>query len=135
MRTIQFASTNSIKLEEARALLPGVEAITLDLPEVQSTDPRVVVRHKLHGMTALGLEGPVLVEDTGLMIDSWDGLPGALVKWFVDGWGPERLARLSRTAEGRGAGAEAVSAVGVLDNGHTEVWSGSIRGAHRRTER
>ncbi len=104
MRRIRFASTNPIKLAEAGEIILGLEALTLDLPEIQSTDPAVVVRHKLASVAALGLEDPVIVEDTGLAIDSWDGLPGALVKWFVERWGAAQLAHISHI-DGRGRGA------------------------------
>jgi len=127
MRRIRFASTNPIKLAEAGEIILGLEALTLDLPEIQSTDPAVVVRHKLASVAALGLEDPVIVEDTGLAIDSWGGLPGALVKWFVERWGAAQLAHISHI-DGRGRGAEAVSAVGVLHYGDVRVWSGRIRG-------
>jgi len=127
MPMIRFASTNAIKLEEARALLGEIEPIALDLPEIQSVDPSVVVRHKLAGIAGLGLDGPVLVEDTALVVDAWDGLPGALVKWFVETWGPAGLARRT-LADGGAGGALAVSAVGVLDRGRTGLWTGALRG-------
>ena len=31
---------------------------------------------------------PVLVDDTGLAIRAWNGLPGALIAWFLDTVGP-----------------------------------------------
>jgi non-canonical purine NTP pyrophosphatase (RdgB/HAM1 family) len=127
MREVRFASANPIKLEEAAAIIPAIAPIELDVPEIQSPDPVVVVRDKLASAAGLATDGPVIVEDTGLAFDAWQGLPGALVKWFVERLGPERLARMC-LAEDRAGGAEAVSAIGVVDDGEVRVWTGRVRG-------
>lgn len=126
--TTLFASSNPIKLEEARQVFLDLEALELDAPEIQDTNPLAVVRHKLATVGTLGLEHPVIVEDTGLAIDAWGGLPGALVKWFVGRLGPDGLARISLGHNGEANGAQAVSAVGVYDRGESHTWVGTIRG-------
>ena len=35
--------------------------------------------------------GPVLVDDTGLSIQAWNGLPGAIVVWFLRTVGPQGI--------------------------------------------
>lgn len=126
-QSILLASTNTIKLEESRHIFPTIDAVTLDIPEIQSTDPTLVVAEKLAWIAKKGFDRPVIVEDTGLFIDSWHGLPGALVKWFVEGMGASELSRLARLGGGE-PNAEAVSAVGVFDRGETRIWSGRTRG-------
>ena len=37
------------------------------------------------------LREPVLVDDTGLAVHAWDGLPGALVVWFLGTVGPQGI--------------------------------------------
>nr|WP_245883610.1 non-canonical purine NTP pyrophosphatase [Streptomyces hyaluromycini] len=69
----------------------------------------------------------MLVEDTGLEIDSWSSLPGALVKWFVDGMGAREIARLT-DLQGGGSGAAAVSSVGIAYKGEVQVWTDRIKG-------
>ncbi|AUG78795.1 hypothetical protein CFP65_4028 [Kitasatospora sp. MMS16-BH015] len=127
MSRILLASQNSIKIEETRLVFPEVGTLDLELLEVQHTDPAEVVRHKLAQVRALDLEVPVLVEDTGLAVDAWDGLPGALVKWFVGGLGPARLKELMATP-GAPLGATATSAVGLVHRGDCEVWVGHLAG-------
>ncbi|MEU7756895.1 non-canonical purine NTP pyrophosphatase [Micromonospora sp. NPDC049101] len=121
-----LASQNKIKIEEAREIIPGIEPLDIELTEIQSPDPAVVVRHKLHQVAAAGLTKPVLVEDTGLFVHHWRTLPGALIKWFVEELGTDRLYQ-ALTAEGPTA-ATAVSAVGIVYRDETGVWQGQTTG-------
>ena len=129
MPTVRFASTNAIKLEEARAILPEIEEVRLSLPELQTVDPEVVVRHKLDAVRALDLPRPVLVEDTGLAVEAWAGLPGALVKWFVEELGPREFARIIRagTAQPRALATSVVGLIAADDTVH--VWRGQTSGS------
>ncbi|GGW75788.1 non-canonical purine NTP pyrophosphatase [Streptomyces caelestis] len=127
MVRVLLASQNSIKLEEVRAIFPDTEVLDIDLHEVQATDVSVVVRHKLEQVAALGLPHPVVVEDTGLALEAWDGLPGALIKWFVGHLGAQRLKEVALGAGGP-ARATAVSAVGVVHGGECRVWEGRLDG-------
>jgi len=67
-----------------------VKRLDVDLPEIQSRDPRKIIQNKL--MLARGiLEGqpdPVIVEDTSLYFNAWNdsdrlGLPGPFFKFFL----------------------------------------------------
>ncbi|WP_328499704.1 non-canonical purine NTP pyrophosphatase [Streptomyces sp. NBC_00457] len=127
MRKVLFASTNSIKLEEAKEVIPQIHGIGIGIDEIQALTPDEVVRHKLEQVLKLSWDDPVIVEDTGLEIDSWNSLPGALVKWFVDGMGAREIARLT-ALKGENCGADAVSSVGVGYNGEVQVWTDRIRG-------
>ena len=54
---------------------------------------------------------PVLVDDTGLAVHAWNGLPGALVAWFIDTVGPQGILDMAtgitdRRATDRSRGAE-----------------------------
>jgi inosine/xanthosine triphosphate pyrophosphatase family protein len=123
---VQFATTNRIKFEEAEWVFPGLEQMALELHEVQALDPAAVVEHKLSQIARIGVEEAVLVEDTALIAGGWDGLPGALVRWFVDRWGAQRLRdMLVRDGD---CGAVATSAVGCYLDGEAEVWCGSLSG-------
>jgi non-canonical purine NTP pyrophosphatase (RdgB/HAM1 family) len=124
---VTFATTNQLKIAEARHFIPHLVPADLGLSEVQALDPAVVVRDKLSQVGRRGLPGAVIVEDTGLLIDGWDGLPGALVKWFMQTLGPAGLADLARCG-GKSPAAEAVSAVGAWHRGETRVWCGRLSG-------
>ncbi|MEV6331982.1 non-canonical purine NTP pyrophosphatase [Streptomyces sp. NPDC051909] len=126
MNNVLLASQNAIKLEEVRSVFPEVEVLHVELLEMQAVDVRRVVEHKLEQVAALGLPGPVIVEDTGLALEAWNGLPGALVKWFLDGLSAQGL-REAIPSHGSTA-AIATSAVGVVFNGECEVWEGHTEG-------
>lgn len=121
-----LASTNSIKIEEVREIVGPIETMAIDIPEIQDVAPATVVRSKLDFVKNLGLDRPVVVEDTGLHMDGWNSLPGALIKWFVQGIALDDLHRI--LSSGGSAAATAVSAVGVIHQQHYAVWEGRLRG-------
>lgn len=86
-----------------------------------------MVEHKLDQVARMGLATPVIVEDTGLSVDAWNGLPGALVKWFVEGLGPQRL-KEAALSSGTATTATATSAVGVVWGEERETWVGRLGG-------
>ena len=46
-KKLYFVTGNKNKLEEARKIIPGIESMNLDLPEIQDIDPRKVIEAKL----------------------------------------------------------------------------------------
>ena len=68
----------------------------LDLDEIQSLDPHVVVEHKVRQAHDI-LHKPVLVEDAGLIFTAMGSLPGTFVKWFIEEIGYEGLLRLANS--------------------------------------
>ncbi len=89
---IHFVTSNKGKLAEVKALLPTVEGVSIDLPEIQSLDPRAVISAKLTAACAQGFSR-VLVEDTSLEVAGLGGLPGTLIRWFIEALGVPGLAR------------------------------------------
>lgn len=85
---------NSSKLAEARRLLPRLESVAIDLAEIQSLDLEEVLRHKARAAAAR-VEGPIVVEETGLELAALGGFPGPLVKWMLEAIGPEGIARVA----------------------------------------
>jgi len=65
----------------------------LDLEEVQSLDPHVVIEHKVKEAYNI-LQQPVLVEDTSLIFHALGRLPGTFIKWFIEDLGNEGLCNL-----------------------------------------
>lgn len=109
---IYFVSSNEEKYREIRGALAGcgvpIERVNLDLPEIQSIDPAEVAAYKAQrAFDELG-GGRVLVEDTGLAIDEWNGYPGALIKWVLGAIGEEGLCRQLDAWENRAATATVV---------------------------
>lgn len=59
----------------------------IDLPEYQGSVEEIA---RLKCSFACDcVDGPVLVEDTGLGFDALKGLPGPYIKWFLKAVGPE----------------------------------------------
>jgi non-canonical purine NTP pyrophosphatase (RdgB/HAM1 family) len=84
---------NPGKLAEARRLAgDDLEAVALDLPEIQSLDLLEVLRAKAdEAWRRLGR--PLVVEEAGLELAAFNGFPGPLVKWMLDAVGPGGIAR------------------------------------------
>jgi len=82
-QNIKFVTGNPNKVREAGEIL-GVTLEQVSLPElheIQTHDLAKIIQDKtLQAYKAVN--GPVLVEDSGLVFSAWNGLPGALVKWF-----------------------------------------------------
>ena len=58
--------------------------------EIQTSDLKLLVENKL-SQAWMGLQKPVIVEDTSLYFEAWGNLPGPLVKWFVKDLGAEGM--------------------------------------------
>jgi len=79
---IFFITSNKGKFEEARKIVPGLKMLGIDLPEEQEIDQQKIVERKL-GFAAKKCTGQLVVEDTGFYLDCLPGLPGPLIKWFL----------------------------------------------------
>jgi non-canonical purine NTP pyrophosphatase (RdgB/HAM1 family) len=84
---------NPGKVAEARlAIGPDLEAVEVDLPEIQSLDYLEVLRAKAdEAWRRVGR--PLVVEEAGLDLAALNGFPGPLVKWMLEAVGAEGLAR------------------------------------------
>ena len=77
-----FITGNKKKFDEVKAILPFIEKLDIDLPEIQEMDPKIIIKSKL--LEALNHEkGEFIVEDTSLSMECLNGLPGPLIKWFL----------------------------------------------------
>ena len=127
-----FVTTNEHKRREAQAILgielEGAALSDRDVPEIQALDVSEVAAEKaLRAYDFLGApEHPVLIEDSGLVVAAWNGLPGALTKWFISCVGNEGILRM---LSGGDRSALAVSAVAVADvDGQVRVFRGEVAG-------
>ncbi|CAA9524318.1 MAG: Nucleoside 5-triphosphatase RdgB (dHAPTP, dITP, XTP-specific) [uncultured Thermomicrobiales bacterium] len=121
-----FVSGNAGKAREVEAMLGvPVERLDLDLPEIQALDVAEVARHKAREAFAHAGR-PVIVEDTGLYLDALNGLPGALVKWFLAAVGPAGICALLPPGADRSARAR--TAVAICDGAGVEVFVGETPG-------
>lgn len=79
-----FVTHSEGKLTEVERIVgQRLKHSDIDLSEIQAVEVEDVVTSK--AIEAFNkLRKPVMIEDTGLYIESWNGLPGALIKWFVE---------------------------------------------------
>ncbi|MBI3248385.1 MAG: RdgB/HAM1 family non-canonical purine NTP pyrophosphatase [Deltaproteobacteria bacterium] len=130
---LTFITGNADKLAEVERMLGrSVAHEALALEEIQALDLESVARHKARQAYAL-LQRPVLVEDTGLALAAWNGLPGALVKWFLVTVGAAGLCRLLQSESNRAATAMTVFA--YCDDVQLCVFAGTIDGVIAETPR
>jgi len=123
---LHFITGNKNKFSEARAILGDIEQLEIDLPEIQSVDAHEIIRAKL--LEAIHHhDGEFIIEDTSLYFDCLNGLPGPLIKWFLERLGNNGLAEIA--AKLGNAAAEAKTIIGYAKN-HDELFffEGSIKG-------
>lgn len=110
----------------ARTLGIELEHQKVELDEIQSTDLREIVEHKVKQAFAQ-IGKPVLVEDVSLRFESLGGLPGPFVKFFVDAPdGLEKMCRMLDAFEDRSARAECV--FGFYDGTSLQFFEGGLNG-------
>ena len=126
LRSLVLVTGNPNKLEEARRITGvEIEAVDIDLPEIQSANLEEVLRAK--GDEAWRRVGrPLIVEETGLELAALNGFPGPMVKWMIDSVGPEGLADAAiRLGDAR---AVARCQLLVVDGDETVMAEGSAAG-------
>lgn len=124
--TIYFITGNQHKLAEIQAVLPQVEQLDVDLPELQEISPDVIIRAKLQEAFKYH-QGPCMVEDTGLYLECLWSLPWPLIKRFIKGMGTQGLAELAQKYENRKA--QAKTYIGYAESPEDiHIFEGSIEG-------
>jgi len=124
-----FVTGNRSKLAEARRLAgaagQALEAVEVDLPEIQSLDMAEVLRAKArHAWESV--QRPLVVEETGLELAAMNGFPGPLVKWMLEAVGAAGIARTAlASGEPR---AKAVCLLLWTDGRHTVLARGETSG-------
>jgi non-canonical purine NTP pyrophosphatase (RdgB/HAM1 family) len=117
-----FATKNADKVSECRRLLAmPIEAVPLELVEIQSTSLEQVVRVKAQ-YAFNKLQKPVFVEDTSLRFLAWGALPGPFIKHFVEHLGLTGM--LDALSPAKHWGAEAACGIGYHDGKRVHYFEG-----------
>jgi non-canonical purine NTP pyrophosphatase (RdgB/HAM1 family) len=127
-KQLKFVTGNPNKLREAQEIL-GIQmeqGTAEHLHEIQTNDIRQLVEHKVTEAWH-EFKCPVLVEDSGLVFTAWNGLPGALVKWFEKSVGCEGMLKMLESFENRQA--EAVCLAAVYDGKTMVIGEGRVSGS------
>jgi XTP/dITP diphosphohydrolase len=124
---ISLVTGNPGKAAEYAALLGlDVTAAAAELAEIQALDVAAVAARKAADAFAqLGV--PVLVDDTGLSVTAWNGLPGALVTWFLQTVGPAGILDMAAGLADRRA--TVTTALGYADGDGVRVFQGTVAGS------
>lgn len=93
--SLYFITGNKGKLAEAKVIIPEIEGLDIDLPEIQGVAAHKIIEAKLKSAFEYQL-GEFVVEDTSLYYEGLNGLPGPLVKWFLETVGTEGLYKLAK---------------------------------------
>ncbi|MEM7028285.1 MAG: non-canonical purine NTP pyrophosphatase [Chloroflexota bacterium] len=130
---IRFATGNKFKVEALEKWLEKpVQQVNLDLVEIQAIQVRDVIEHKAR--EAYRIVGkPVIVEDTGLYFAAWNGLPGALIRWYLETVGNDGICQMLTAFDDVSATAE--SCWGYFDGTTFHEFSGVVAGSISREPR
>lgn len=122
-----FISGNQNKINYlSKTLGIDLEHKKIDLDEVQSSDPKAVIEHKVRQAYEL-IRKPVLVEDTSLSFNALDRLPGPFVKFFVEAEnGLENMCRMLDGFEDRSAYGSVI--YGYFDGQNLHFFEGRLDG-------
>jgi len=130
---LTFITGNANKHAEVERLLGcSLARESLSLEEIQAIELEPVVRHKAR-QAFMVLGRPVLVEDTGLAFTAWNGLPGALIKWFLESLGASGICRLLQGETNRKA--KAITVFAYCDGTGEYIFPGIVQGAITETPR
>jgi len=124
--TIYFITGNKDKFNEAKAIIPEIEQLEINLPEIQDIDAKEIIKEKL--LEALKhKDADFIVEDTSLYLNCLNGLPGPLIKWFLKTVGNQGLYLMTEKFEDKSA--EAKTIFGYAKN-PKEIYffEGSVKG-------
>ncbi|MFB6179890.1 MAG: non-canonical purine NTP pyrophosphatase [Halorientalis sp.] len=109
---LRFVTTNEGKLREAREYLgtdAEVEGLDFDTTEIQADDIGTIAAHSAREAFR-HVQGPVIVEDSGLFVEALEGFPGPYSAYVEDTLGIERVWNLTEPEADRAASFRSVIA-------------------------
>jgi len=123
---LYFITGNKNKLAEIKTIIPDVEMLDIDLPEIQDIDAHTIIKAKLESARA-HQQGEFIVEDTSLYLEGLNGLPGPLIKWFLKTVGNEGLYKMAQAFGNFKAQAKTI--IGYSSHaGEVEFFEGVVNG-------
>jgi non-canonical purine NTP pyrophosphatase (RdgB/HAM1 family) len=124
--TIYFITSNEKKFKEASNIIPNLEMLNLDLPEIQEIDAKKIIESKLKEAFKHH-NGEFIVEDTSLYLEALGGFPGPLIKWMLQSIGNRGIFNLTDKLSNKDAIAKTI--IGYAKNKEeVHYFEGSIKG-------
>ncbi len=126
---LYFITGNKNKFSEVKSILSEtheVEQLDLDLEEIQEFDAHKIIQAKLREAQKKH-SGEFIIEDTSLYLDCLGGLPGPLIKWFMQTIGIEGIYNITEKYGNNKAQAKTI--IGYSDsNGKIMFFEGVLEG-------
>lgn len=123
---IYFITGNKNKFQEVKAMIPEVEQLDLDLEEIQETDAHKIIQAKINEAFK-HKKANFIIEDTSLYLDCLNGLPGPLIKWFMQKIGNSGIYNLAEKLGNNKA--EAKTIIGYAESPNKVLFfEGSLKG-------
>ena len=133
-KIINFLSSNTHKYEELTQIFkkefPDIEIrqVKIDLPELQGY-PEEIVKEKLkYALNTKAKGNPILVEDTSLCFNSYGGLPGAYIKYFLNNIKPQGLYKMICAFDDHSAYAQSIFGLQKNKKGGPILFIGKTEG-------
>ncbi|MCK4649667.1 non-canonical purine NTP pyrophosphatase [Candidatus Pacearchaeota archaeon] len=126
MVNLYFITGNRNKFVEAKSVIANVEQIDLDLPEIQEIDAHKIIEEKLKKAVENN-SGEFFCEDTSLYINCLNGLPGPLIKWFLEALGVDGIYNLIEKYPDKSAVAKTI--IGYINGNNIAFFEGEVRGS------
>jgi len=125
---IFYVTSNEGKFLEAKALLPELKKLSLDLEEMQSLDPLEIAKQKALTAMKKAKSKSLVVDDVSLYLEAFDyKLPGPLIKWFLLSIGSKGISEIAEKFNKYGA--FAVCTLCYVDKkGKTKIFTGKVKG-------
>ena len=135
INSLLLITGNVGKLEEFKALLdiPGFKMNykSLDVPEIQSLDIGEIGQFKTNAVFDCIQEiknyDAVITDDTGLSCLTLNGLPGPLIKWFLQSIGRDGILELVKNKDNTTT-ATCLLSLGILKNHQIIQFQGDVKG-------
>ncbi len=93
---------NRHKYEEIKKIIPDLEMVDMEYPEIQADTLEEVVEFSLDYL-AERMEGNFIIDDSGLFIEALNGFPGVYSAYVFNTIGNDGILSLMRNAENRRA--------------------------------
>ena len=126
---IIYVTDNKEKFETAQLILGDkvkLKEVSLDLIEPQRIKPKEVSEIKAKQAYAI-LKKPLFVTDTGLSLYSFNGFPGALIKFFNEYTGQKGILKLLDDVKNRSA--KAIVSLTFYDGKTMKTFEGITEGS------
>lgn len=126
MKKLLVATQNRGKVKELEDILKiPLEITNVEIDEVQSMDLEYVSRKKTEEAYKI-LKRPVITDDVGVFIESWNNFPGPFVKYAYQILGLKKILNLLKNEKNRNVIVK--SAVSYHDGKKVHTFIGEVKG-------